>query len=329
MSKKLTIEEFIKEEYDFDPYITKTFKIICNNEYWFQQFLTYFYNFSFQYGHRFDNKMKLHTFRAYKIKCLKISKQQFVESYKTEPIAAIQELFQEFIHPSQFKFLKKYKNEPIELLYDIVQVLPDQKFIKSCLGRSLQYAYETALSLSELEKYERYQSYLRATLEGHTVTKEKNEFVIIQKKKEPLTTSISNQNQKTKQVSQTKWVRNSRLAVSLKELYKHTCQCCKTSYPSRTGYLSEAHHVQGYNDTHKGDDSWENMIVLCPTCHGWFDDSYFAIHPETFVLHCYDESHPLHGTVFQTQPNHQLHPSYLEYAWHLFIQYNENKKICH
>lgn len=326
--QQLTIEEFIQKEYSFDIKYEKTARLVLSDEHWYQQFLTYFHNFSFGFGYQFDKMRKLHIFRAYKIKCLQVSKEHFVNFYKTEPILALEELFQESIHSSQKKMLNSFKGESIGILYEAMQMLPEQKFMKFTTGPSLHHAYERAVELHATGDHEKNQEYLRMVLAGHIIKKERKNFIIIKKEEETEAKPISKQNKQTKEVSMTKWVRNSTLARSLKELYVHTCQCCGKSFPSRTGYLSEAHHVQPYNETHQGDDAWENMIVVCPTCHGWFDDFYFAIHPTTMKLHCFDPNHPLHGKLFQTKESHRLDVTYLNYAWSMFNKEDSEQKIC-
>ncbi|WP_198510290.1 HNH endonuclease signature motif containing protein, partial [Bacillus solitudinis] len=84
-------------------------------------------------------------------------------------------------------------------------------------------------------------------------------------------------------------------------------------------FLTEAHHIKPYNKKHRGDDRKENLVVLCPNCHAQFDDSYFAIHPDTNKVHCiFGEDDPKHETPLLILEGHNLGVNYLQYAWKEF-----------
>ena len=69
---------------------------------------------------------------------------------------------------------------------------------------------------------------------------------------------------------------------------------------------------------HKGDDTIGNMIVLCPNCHSQFDNLFYAIHPNTKVVHCIDENNQFHLKKMEFIGEHELEEKYLTYTWKLF-----------
>jgi predicted HNH restriction endonuclease len=116
-------------------------------------------------------------------------------------------------------------------------------------------------------------------------------------------------------------VRDSQLAKKLKALYNHKCQLCGQQLRSSSGgFTSEVHHIKPYNRIHRGDDTIQNLLVVCPNCHTQFDELYFAIHPETLKVHCLFEDDPYHGIDLIFMEGHELGKQYLTYSWNLFIE---------
>lgn len=131
--------------------------------------------------------------------------------------------------------------------------------------------------------------------------------------------SMNENNQKSKDVELSRLVRSTYLAENLKLAYNNTCQLCGTRLmKTRVDAYSEAHHIRPYNKTHKGDDTIGNMIVLCPNCHSQFDNLYYAIHPNTKLVHCLDEYDKFHLTKMEFIGAHELEEKYLTYTWKLF-----------
>lgn len=113
-------------------------------------------------------------------------------------------------------------------------------------------------------------------------------------------------------------VRDSKLARNIKKLYKDTCLICSTTLRKSNGeFYSEAHHIHPYNRIHKGTDTHSNLIVLCSNCHTQFDDSYYAIHPETKLIHCLFEDDQNH--LKQIHLKHELNENSLQYAWSIHL----------
>ena len=65
-------------------------------------------------------------------------------------------------------------------------------------------------------------------------------------------------------------IRDTIKSKKLKKIYQNTCQICNYSFPQyvKLGY-SEVHHVWPMGD--KGNDDFDNMLVLCPNHHTEFD----------------------------------------------------------
>jgi predicted HNH restriction endonuclease len=92
-------------------------------------------------------------------------------------------------------------------------------------------------------------------------------------KKKPITELIPSSIKKDLKKIQTttlRRVRDTKKAEQLKRTYSNQCQICNYSFPEyvEKGY-SEVHHV--WPMAEKGDDDFDNMLVLCPNHHTEFD----------------------------------------------------------
>lgn len=127
----------------------------------------------------------------------------------------------------------------------------------------------------------------------------------------------STQNHSESKIQIQRLVRNSTISEKLKKHYEFRCQICSYRVPKSDGsFLAEAHHIQPYNRLHKGDDTTQNLIILCPNCHTQFDDLYFAIEPETLLIHSIIENDDYH--LSELTLKHTLGNKYLNYNWELF-----------
>jgi len=67
-------------------------------------------------------------------------------------------------------------------------------------------------------------------------------------------------------------IRDTKKAVDLKRDYDFRCQVCGLQLPyAHDKYYIEVHHLRPLGGTHKGTDTRENMLVLCPNHHALFD----------------------------------------------------------
>ncbi|MGF9891467.1 HNH endonuclease [Priestia megaterium] len=248
-------------------------------------------------------------FRIEKIERMNIQEKDFIKMYKEDPRSAL-EFFYQFPVPDYDKsfymittVLNNY-NGALEFLYEIF------------MGDKSKHRYKA--ENSTIDKFE--SSLLYGMLEkknGGNGKSERNNKSI---KKDKNITTFSSRNKETIKYSGVKFFRDLALASTLKNLYQCQCQVCKIQINTPNGLRIQAHHIQPYNDVHKGDDCWGNMLVICPNCHLQFDELYFAIEPNTLTIHCFDETNVFHGKKIKLQPGHQLEYTYLKYTWNRFLE---------
>ena len=67
-------------------------------------------------------------------------------------------------------------------------------------------------------------------------------------------------------------VRDTEKARSIKSLHRNECQLCNETIELLDGSrYSEAHHIQPLGGEHRGPDTEDNMICVCPNCHAKCD----------------------------------------------------------
>lgn len=66
-------------------------------------------------------------------------------------------------------------------------------------------------------------------------------------------------------------VRNSAVTQSVKALYNYTCQFCGVRLALAAGAYAEGAHIRPLGGVHRGADSTENVLCLCPNDHVLFD----------------------------------------------------------
>lgn len=259
----------------------------------------------------------LRNFRKDKIKRLNISKEEFVKMFKINWSEALQLLLQKNFHLTKREFKeydKLYKEEEhIELLYEIFMLEENDGYchLNKFIGATTSKLRERYEWLKQSYTFENSKIIHKYSTNTDIVQADIQKF-----------DSFSKKNHIKKQLGIERFVRNSKLTSSLKELYNHTCQVCGTRLKSTRRYISEAHHIRPYNDTHKGDDCWGNMIVLCPNCHSQFDDLYYAIHPVELRIYCLDIENPFHHKKIKNVSGHNLNKDYLIYTWKMFNEKN-------
>ena len=111
--------------------------------------------------------------------------------------------------------------------------------------------------------------------------------------------------------------RNVTRARRLKELYDYSCQVCgQTIRLEKEKLYAETHHVRPRNK-HKGEDFWDNMIVLCPNHHVEFDNGVVCIDPKTLRFkHKFERK--IDGRKIRMIGEHRLKKENLEYAKKVF-----------
>ncbi|MCM0673932.1 HNH endonuclease [Micromonospora phytophila] len=66
-------------------------------------------------------------------------------------------------------------------------------------------------------------------------------------------------------------VRNTALALRVKQLYDYRCQICDTRLETPAGPYAEGAHVRPMGRPHNGPDALNNILCLCPNHHVLFD----------------------------------------------------------
>ncbi|MFA5796388.1 MAG: HNH endonuclease [Candidatus Shapirobacteria bacterium] len=78
-------------------------------------------------------------------------------------------------------------------------------------------------------------------------------------------------------------LRDTTLTKKIKLLYQDECQICNQKIKLQKNNYSEAHHIKPLG-RHKGPDSADNIIILCPNHHVEFDYGVIAINPNTLEI---------------------------------------------
>jgi|TARA_B110000503_G_scaffold45515_1_gene74436 putative restriction endonuclease len=72
-------------------------------------------------------------------------------------------------------------------------------------------------------------------------------------------------------------VRDTQIALLVKELYNFECQVCKIAIKTKSGFYAEGAHIKPLGKPHNGDDSLKNLLCLCPNHHVMFDKGTYSI----------------------------------------------------
>ncbi|QKZ15288.1 YDG/SRA domain-containing protein [Spirosoma sp. KUDC1026] len=109
-------------------------------------------------------------------------------------------------------------------------------------------------------------------------------------------------------------VRNTELAILVKEIYDYQCQVCRTQVMTSAGLYAEAAHIQPLGRPHNGPDTLTNLLCLCPNHHVMFDFGGFGIADDLNLI-------GLDGQLFQ-RSNHKVSAQYLQYHREHFLLSN-------
>jgi hypothetical protein len=123
-------------------------------------------------------------------------------------------------------------------------------------------------------------------------------------------------------VSTYRYIRDTKLARTLKASYENKCQICGAQISTAgQGPYSEAHHIQPLNQD--GPDVRENLVVLCPNHHAEFDYGGLAVEPGTHKVIHSDKSNYFHNKAIHV--NHHLDDVYL--TFHLERIFGQPKSL--
>jgi putative restriction endonuclease len=100
-------------------------------------------------------------------------------------------------------------------------------------------------------------------------------------------------------------VRDTNQARRIKELYDYQCQICGTRLEGLAGPYAEAAHIKPLGAPHRGPDTLDNILCLCPNHHVLFDHGGIVI----------DEDLSLVGAEgrLKVHPRHQINEEHLRY----------------
>lgn len=79
-------------------------------------------------------------------------------------------------------------------------------------------------------------------------------------------------------------VRDTKISIDLKKLYKFECQVCGIALPTKKGFYAEGAHIKPLGKPHNGDDCVDNLLCLCPNHHVMFDRGSFSISDSLTLL---------------------------------------------
>lgn len=273
-------------------------------------YMEQYYNQPLSKSSPFEKFEKVYTamqeYRLARIEKLSISYEDFENLYDEDPYIGLTTLFQHGIPMSYLKLAKEKisaKKHTLKKYYECNQINPEEFFHQIVTSRldEEDMMWKKKWHSQKREQYEKQNNVTTEILNGTAETNQRTTIILLRRR-----------------------IRDSQMARNIKSNYEGTCQLCNSNLKSRDRYITEAHHIRPFNEEHKGQDSYNNLIVLCPNCHTRFDDSYFAIHPETNIVHCLDTSNELHLSALSLMKGHELGKDNLEYAWKIFDYHKKN-----
>jgi len=113
----------------------------------------------------------------------------------------------------------------------------------------------------------------------------------------------------------TRIVRETKIALEVKEIHDYECQICGNTIELPTGgRYAEGAHIKPLGRPHNGPDTLENLLCLCPNHHLMFDKYCYSINPETL------KADGIVGAL-STSDSHKIDKSFLEYHWHNYLKH--------
>jgi len=130
-----------------------------------------------------------------------------------------------------------------------------------------------------------------------------------------------NYENKTIEVNILRRIRETIMVSELKKKYDYRCQICgkriKLYINGEDRFYVEGHHLQPLSQKHKGPDTKENIIILCPNHHVEFDYDNMAIDPKdnTTILHK-NQNNDFHNKKIQLK--HKISSEFIKYHYKIF-----------
>jgi putative restriction endonuclease len=105
-------------------------------------------------------------------------------------------------------------------------------------------------------------------------------------------------------------VRNTKIALTVKELHDHICQVGGLQLLTPAGPYAEAAHIRGLGAPHNGTDSMDNILCLCPNHHVLFDNGGIYIDDADVVREAGTDK-PV--AKLRLIPGHELDAKHVQY----------------
>ena len=113
--------------------------------------------------------------------------------------------------------------------------------------------------------------------------------------------------------------RDRKKAAALKRRYGNTCQFCGTKLQvAGDAFYSEAAHIRGLGEPHRGPDKVSNMLILCPNHHLQFDRGMLSLRKfgATYRIESKMDGDPLHQKLITL--NHAVDEACVKYHFDWF-----------
>ncbi len=106
------------------------------------------------------------------------------------------------------------------------------------------------------------------------------------RQEEPPSTRLEPSTPERVETTVSRIVRDTQLANRVKAIHNHECQICGHKIILNDGArYAEGHHIQPLGEPHKGPDSMENILCLCPNCHVVCDFGVIQLCMEKLTQH--------------------------------------------
>src|SRR5204862_5005137 len=108
-----------------------------------------------------------------------------------------------------------------------------------------------------------------------------------------------------KQVTVRRVIRNTAMAREVKVVHNYTCQMCGLRLDTPAGPYAEGAHIKPLGAPHRGPDTLDNLLCLCPNHHLLFDVGAITIADDMSLT----------GTAgkLRTLANHRISLDYIRY----------------
>ena len=109
----------------------------------------------------------------------------------------------------------------------------------------------------------------------------------------------------SKEVTVLRVIRNTAMAREVKVLHNYTCQVCELRIETPVGPYAEGAHIKPLGAPHRGPDTLDNLLCLCPNHHLLFDLGAIMIADDMSLI----------GTAgrLRTATKHRINVDYLRY----------------